>query len=68
MDIQIPVSADQEDAIVDHVFNGVELGMVPDEKVWMLNHARKLHPGCKILGADLDIVKLQWALTIEIPK
>lgn len=63
--IRIPISPDQEDAVVDHVFDGKELGLVPDEKVWMLTHARKAHPGCKILAADLDITKLEWTLDIE---
>lgn len=63
--IHIPVSTDQEDVIVDHVFSGAELGMVPDEKVWMLKQARSRHPDCKILAADLDIRELVWTLRIE---
>ncbi|WP_407305830.1 hypothetical protein [Acinetobacter sp.] len=63
--LTIPVSADQEDAIFSHVFEGKELGMVTDEKAWMLAHARKAHPGCKILGADLNIATLEWDLTID---
>lgn len=63
--INIPVSPDQEDAIFDHVFHSAELGMVSDEKAWMLSHARKEHPGCKILAADLNITKLSWTLDIE---
>jgi len=63
--LTIPVSPEQEDVIVDHVFEGKTLGVVSDEKAWMLNHARKAHPGCKILGADLNIATLEWDLTIE---
>jgi hypothetical protein len=65
IEILIPVSPDQEDAIVDHVFHGAELGMVVDEKAWMLSHARKLHPGCKILAADLNITIMKWKLQIQ---
>lgn len=65
IDLEIRVSQDQEDAIIDHLFEGKELGVVADEKAWMLSHARKKYPGCKILGADLDIKKMAWTLTIE---
>ena len=60
-----PTRESMFDAIFDHVFHSAELGMVPDEKAWMLSHARKEHPGCKILAADLNITKLSWTLDIE---
>lgn len=62
----IPVSPEQEEIITDHVFQKGELGVVADEKAWMLSHARKAHPGCKILGADLNIPTLEWDLTLEV--
>ena len=65
MIITISVSPEQEDIITDHVFNGGELGVVADEKIWMLTQARKKYPGCKILSADLNIPTLEWDLTIE---
>lgn len=65
MIVTIPVSPDQEDVITEHVLNGGELGVVADEKVWMLAQARKAHPGCRILGADLNVPTLEWDLTIE---
>jgi hypothetical protein len=65
MIISIPVSPEQEDVITEHVFNHAELGVVNDEKAWMLGQARKKHPGCKILAADLNIATLEWDLTIE---
>lgn len=65
MIITISVSPEQEEVITEHVFNGGELGVVADEKVWMLSQARKKHPGCKILAADLNIPTLEWDLTIE---
>lgn len=65
MMLTIPVSPEQEDVITEHVFNGGELGVVNDEKAWMLNHARKKYPGCKIVAADLNIPTLEWDLTIE---
>ena len=63
--LAIPVSSDQEDVITEHVFGRAELGMVKDEKAWMMAQARKKHPGCKIIGADLNIPTLEWDLTIE---
>jgi len=65
MIITIPVSPEQEEVIAEHFINGSELGVVVDEKVWMLAQARKQHPGCKILAADLNIPTLEWDLTIE---
>ena len=65
MIFSIPVSPEQEEVITEHVFNKAELGMVADEKAWMLNHARKKYPGCKILAADLNIPTMEWDLTIE---
>ena len=65
MILTIPVSPEQEEVITEHVFSGGELGVVKDEKVWMLAQARKKHPGCRILGADLNIPTLEWDLTIE---
>jgi hypothetical protein len=66
--LAIPVSPEQEDIITEHVFGRGPLGMVKDEKAWMLNHARKTHPGCKILGADLNIATLEWDLTLDVPE
>ena len=65
MIFSIPVSPEQEEVITEHVFNRGELGVVNDEKAWMLSHARKKYPGCKIVGADLNIPTLEWDLTIE---
>jgi hypothetical protein len=62
--LSIPVSPEQEDVIADHLFGGKELGMLPDERAWMLNHARKKHPTCKIVKAELVIESAQWLLTL----
>jgi hypothetical protein len=63
--INIPVSPEQEDVILDHVAYGKPLGIQPDEKAWMLSQARKLHPSCRILSADLSIGDAEWNLEIE---
>lgn len=67
INLTIPVSPDQEDALVDHVLYGSELGMVPDERAWMMAHVQKAHPGCKIIAADLDLLLAVWVLTLEEP-
>jgi len=66
IELKIPVSPDQEDVIADYILEGGELGMVPDERAWMLAHARKIYPGCKILAADLNIEDVQWTLSLEL--
>jgi hypothetical protein len=65
MELRIPCSPEQEDVIADHAMFNAPLGILPDEKAWMLSRARALHPGCKILAADLDIENASWVLTIE---
>ena len=65
LSLTIPVSPDQLEAIADHLFEGKELGMLPDERAWMRAHARKKYWGCKILAADLDIEEGTWVLTLE---
>lgn len=65
LSLSIPVSPDQLEAIADHLLEGKELGMVADERAWMLSHARKKHWGCKVLAADLDIEEGTWMLTLE---
>ena len=62
----IPVSPDQLEAIADHLLEGGELGMVPDERAWMYAQARKKHIGCKIIAANLNIEDATWALTLEV--
>lgn len=66
-EITIPVSPEQKDAIMYCVLMEEEIGMVPDERVWMVTNARKKHPDCKVTAADLDSANMQWLLTIERP-
>lgn len=61
----IPVSPEQEEVISLHLMKGIALGMVPDERAYMMHHAQKKFPGCKIIAADLDIHEGDWTLTIE---
>jgi len=64
--IRIPVSPEQEEVIALHLLKGTVLGMVEDERAWMLTHARNLYPGCTIKAADLDIGEGEWVLDLEV--
>ena len=65
IELSIPVSPEQEDAIADHILEGKPLGMVPDERVWMVKHAKKAHPDHKVVSADLNISDVKWTLVLE---
>jgi hypothetical protein len=67
MIIEVDCSPEQLEVIGDHLLDGKELGMQPDERHWMVAQARKLHPTCKVLNADLNLTKGTWSLEIEIP-
>lgn len=63
--ITIPVSPDQLEVIADHLLEGKELGMVPDERVWMYKQVHRQHAGAKILSADLEVFEGTWVLKIQ---
>ncbi len=65
-ELTVPVSPEQEEVIARHLLLGAELGMVPDERVWMLGHARRKHPNCRIMSADLDVACGEWTLVLEL--
>lgn len=65
INLTIPISPDQEDVLFDHVMYGAELGVVVDERAWMMAHAQKAHPGCKLLAADLNLAEGVWVLTLK---
>lgn len=66
MELRVPVSPEQEELIMEFaVTENKQLGIYTDERVWMLGQARKLKPGCKIKGADLDLEKGEWVLEVE---
>jgi hypothetical protein len=63
--LTIPCSPEQTDVIADHLIYDAVLGVQPDERAWMLSQARKQHPTCKILKADLDLENAEWILTLD---
>ena len=65
MNITIDCSPEQMEVIADHLLEDKELGMQPDERHWMLAQARKQHPNCRILKADLNLYDGTWSLEID---
>lgn len=65
MIIRFPVSPEQEEVIVDHLLEGVELGMQPDERAWILSSVHKMQPGAKVKSADLDLEAAEWIVEIK---
>lgn len=63
--IHIPCSPEQEDIILEHALGRGQLGVLPDERAWMLAQARKQVPGCRVLSADLDVENARWELTVQ---
>ena len=66
INIRVPCSPEQEDVIADHAIMGSALGVLPDERQWMLAQAQQQSPGCKIVAADLDIENAMWELTVDV--
>jgi hypothetical protein len=62
----IDCSPEQLDVIEDHLLYGKDLGVLPDERAWMLSKARQKFPTCKIVSADLDIAEGEWVLNLSV--
>jgi hypothetical protein len=62
--IKIECSPEQMEVIADYFLEDKQLGMQPDERVWMLKKAREINPAYRILGAELDEYKGEWLLTV----
>lgn len=66
IEMTVPVSPEQQEVIADYALGDGELGLLPDERQWMIAQARKKHPGCVIKAADLNLHDLTWVLSIEL--
>jgi hypothetical protein len=64
IELQIPCSPEQLDVIADHLVDGAELGMQPDERVWIISQVRKQYPTAKVVHADLDLGDGEWTVKI----
>jgi hypothetical protein len=66
LELQIPCSPEQEDVIADHLISGSALGILPDERAWIISYVRKQYPTAKIKSADLDLSEAIWLVQFDI--
>ena len=66
MKLTIPCSPEQIEVVADHLLEGNELGVLPDERAWMISYARKKIPNCRIVAAELNLENAEWNLTISV--
>jgi hypothetical protein len=62
--LRIDVSPEQEDVIFLYLTKDEPLGMLPDERQWMIAHVQKKFPGAQIKSAELDLLNGEWILQI----
>lgn len=66
VDLAIGCSPEQLDIVENHLINDAELGILPDERHWMIAKARSIYPLCKIVSADLDLENGKWKLKVIV--
>lgn len=66
LNTELEPSEEQLDIIEDHLLFGAELGVVPDERVFLYKQLHKKFYGAKIVSANLDLKKLKWFVIFEI--
>ena len=66
--LRIPCSPDQVDVIADHLLEGAELGMQPDERAWIIANVRRQHPTAVVVSADLDLGEAEWVVELNVTK
>jgi hypothetical protein len=64
MIVLIPCSPEQAEVVADHLLQGQELGILPDERAWMIAYVAKHHGGRKILGAELLLGDAEWRVML----
>ena len=64
-ELRVPASPEQIDVLADHLIYGHELGMIADEKQWMIAQVRKKYSNATILAANLDCENAEWVLAIK---
>lgn len=66
MKLIIDCSPEQLDIIGDHYIENKELGVLPDERAWMMAKAKAKYPTSKIKSAELDAVNGKWILELIV--
>ena len=64
IELRIPCSEEQCDVLFDFAIGNGELGMLPDERAWILSNVRKQYPKAKVVSADLDIPNATWVTQV----
>lgn len=65
MNLTFSVSPEQKEVVLDHLFFDSELGILPDEKAWIVSQVQRRSPGARILKADLVVEEFNWSVTVE---
>jgi hypothetical protein len=64
--LKIPCSQDQLDVIEEFLLHGLELGIQPDERAWIIAHVKKQHPTGRVTSADLNLAEGEWVVQVEL--
>lgn len=64
--IVLPASFAQAEEVTEHHLRGGPVIIVPGEKEMLVRAARRKFPGCRVVGADLDVEKAEWSVTIQV--
>lgn len=63
--IVVPASYEQGEQIMEHHLRGGAVTIISGEKERLVRAAQRKFPGCRVVGAELDIENADWTLTIE---
>lgn len=64
MNITIKCSEDQLYIIEEHVFAGVQLMMLPTERIRVYEFCKQKYPDKKILAANLNLEDAEWEIEL----
>lgn len=63
--MQVPCSPEQEDVIAESLLYGKELGMVADERAWILACVNRAYPNARVLNANLMMEDAAWYVKVS---
>jgi hypothetical protein len=64
MNITIKCSEDQLYIIEEHLFTGVQLIMLPTERIMVYEHCKNKFPTKRILSANLNLEDAEWEIEL----
>lgn len=65
LEFRFQCSPEQEEVIADHLFLGKELGMLPDERAWIVAQVKRAYPNYRVKSANLDLENAQWVVQLH---